>query len=144
MPMRHLPGIFFQLTALAAQAGCLLLLVLARYGQTPPESLPVPTILFFGAMLSGPLHSLARSFSRREFGLHLAAAALLGLLLNLGLQASPDYSAGWLLAPATALLLTALLRLPAVRTGNMLSAMTVYGACTVLANYTLDSFLPVG
>lgn len=144
MPMRYLPALFFQLTVLAVQAGSLLLLVLARFGQNPPDTLPVPTILFFGAMLSGPLHSLARGFNRRQFRRNLVLAVLLSLLLSLVLKLSPDYSAWWLLAPGTALLLTCLLRLPAQRRGDMLSAMTVYTACTVLANYTLDSFLPVG
>ncbi len=142
--MRLIPQFFFQLTVLLVQAGCLLLLVLARFGQNPPEALPLPTIVFFGAMMSGPLHSLSRDSGRRSLTLSLLLAAALSLLLSGLLRPSADFTTDWLLAPATALLLTLLLRLPARRTGDMLSAVTVYTACTVLANYTLDSFLPVG
>jgi len=136
--------LFFQFTLLAAQAGSLLLLVLARFGQTPPESLPLPTIVFFAAALTGPLHAASRRFSGREFAVAAAVAVPLGLGLCLLLGLSPDHSATWLYAPAVTLLLTALLRLLSRERGDMLSAMTVYTACTVLANYTLDSFLPLG
>lgn len=144
MPAKTLSFLLFQFTILAAQAGSLLLLVLARFGQNPPPELPVPAILFFGAIASGILHPLARSFSRRELAGVLTVAALLSGGLSFALSFSPDWTAAWLLAPATAVAVTMLLRLPATRTGDMLSAMTVYTACTVLANYTLDSFLPVG
>ena len=144
MPARTIQHIFFQLTLLAVQAGCLLLLVLARFGQNPPEALPLPTIVFFGAMLSGILHPLSRDFRVRELGVAVVLAGLLGAGLNLLLQVSPDHTAAWLLAPATALAITLALRLVGQERGDMLSAMTVYTTCTVLANYTLDSFLPIG
>jgi len=136
--------LFFQFTLLASQAGSLVLLVLARFGQQPPESLPLPALIFFAAALTGPLHAASRRFSGRAF---LAAAALavpLAGILNLALLAVDDHSALWLAAPAVTLLFTAALRLLPRRTADMLSPMTVYTACTVLANYTLDSFLPLG
>lgn len=144
MPARFLSHFFFQFTLLAVQAGSLLLLVLARYGQAPPESLPVPTLVFFGAMLSGVLHPLSRDFRGRELGFAVGVAVLLGAGLNLFLQASDDHTVTWLIPPAVALTVTLLLRLFRPRTGDMLSAMTVFITCTVLANYTLDSFLPIG
>lgn len=144
MPARITQHIFFQLTLLAVQAGSLLLLVLARFGQNPPESLPLPTIVFFGAMLSGILHPLSREFRSRELSAAIVLAGLLGLGLNQLLQVSPDHTAAWLLAPAVALAVTMALRLFSPQRGDMLSAMTVYTTCTVLANYTLDSFLPLG
>lgn len=142
---RRLPAhFFFQLILLIAQAGSLLLLVLARFGQQPPESLPLPTLIFFAAALTGPLHAASSRFTGSEF-LRAAALALpLAGALSLLLLMSADHSPAWLAAPAVTLLLTATLRLAPKRTGDMLSAMTVYTACTVLANYTLDSFLPVG
>src|SRR5690625_5084077 len=94
-------------------------------------------------MLSGPPHSLSRDLSVVRFAAVSAVAVAASLLLSLLLQRSAAHSPEWLPAHAVALLLTGLLRLPARRTGDMLSAMTVYSACTVLANYTLDSFLPV-
>lgn len=144
MPARTFSYLLFQLTILAVQAGSLLLLVLARFGQNPPAELPLPTLIFFGAIAAGVLHPLSRGSSRRELTGALAAAAVLSATLSMILRFSPDWTPAWLLAPATAIAVTLLLRLPSVRTGDMLSAMTVYTACTVLANYTLDSFLPIG
>lgn len=145
MPAKLLSHILLQFFLLAAQAGCLLLLTLAGYGQNPPAALQIPTILFFGAVLSGPLHSLSRDRSRSWLLTGSSVAAVAGLALALLLNSqSPEWTASWLLAPATALAITLALRpLPKSR-GDMFSAMTVYAACTVLANYTLDSFLPLG
>lgn len=145
MPAQLLSQILFQFFLLAAQAGSLLLLVLARFGQTPPEQLQIPAILFLGAILSGPVFALARGRDNRWLGRSIALALVLnaGLALLLA-QTSPDFTWTWLLAPATAVLITLGLRLLAAGRGDMLSAMVVYGASTVLANYTLDSFLPLG
>jgi hypothetical protein len=60
IPRQTLDSTLFLLLALAAQAGCLLLLWLSTFGQNPFPELPTPMILMFGALLSGPLESLAR------------------------------------------------------------------------------------
>lgn len=134
----------FQLLVLAAVAGCLLLFQLAQFGQTPPAALQLPAVLLFGALLAGPLYPVAQHLSREGLLVASAVALLLSgglsLLLPLVSAASPSY---WL-AALTAVLLTLVFgRLPP-RRGAMLSAMSVYIVCTILANYTLDSFLPLG
>jgi uncharacterized PurR-regulated membrane protein YhhQ (DUF165 family) len=145
IPRQTLNSTLFLLLALAAQAGCLLLLWLSTFGQNPFPELPAPMILMFGALLSGPLESLARHTPPARFAALLAGAVALNLgylaLAASGLFASSPL---YLLAPATALLLTALFRGLPGRLGEMLSAMTVYVVATVLANYTFDSFIPLG
>src|SRR5690625_6852114 len=125
MHLRNITFSLFQLTVLAIQAGCLLLLVMARFGQNPPETLPLATIVFFGAMLSGPLHSLSRDWSGRRFAAATAVAVAASLLLSLLLQGSADHRPERLLAPAVALPLTGLLGRPAGSTGAMLRRVAV-------------------
>lgn len=154
MPSRLLQHVLYQLFALAAQAGCMLLLYLSGFGQSPFPELPVPTIVFFGLLLQGPLYSVSRNFGLWE----LAGAAALALVLGAGfgwlVPEASGYAASYMLALASAVGVSLLLRLlrgqvwtregrPGTH-GDMLSAMLVYIACTVLATYTLDSFIPLG
>jgi uncharacterized PurR-regulated membrane protein YhhQ (DUF165 family) len=129
--------VLFQLLLIAAAAGCVLLLQLSRFGQNPPEQLPLPTIIMFGALLSGPLYPVSRGL-----GAGLRLAVLLALPVTLGVALL--LPAGYALASLTALVLTVAFNRLSVRRGAMLSAMLVYIVCTVLANYTFDAFLPVG
>jgi uncharacterized PurR-regulated membrane protein YhhQ (DUF165 family) len=142
-PARHMT--LFVLLALATQAGCLLLLWLSTFGQNPFPELPVPMILMFGALATGPLEALARRLSPPHLRLALVLAvvanlAYLALAPALTSEALPRY----LLAPGAALALTVAFRYLPGRLGEMLSAMTVYVVATVLANYTFDSFIPLG
>lgn len=134
----------FTALALATQAGCLLLLWLSSFGQNPFPQLPLPMILMFGALAAGPLESLARPMTNRRFAVALlSAVAANGAYL--ALTAAGDVGRSlYLAAPAAALLLTLLFRSLPGRWGPMLSAMSVYLVATVLANYTFDSFLPLG
>lgn len=136
--------VLFQLFMLCAPAGCLLLLQLSQFGQNPPSELPLPTIIMFGALLCGPLFPISRKLTRTGLLLASLLAALLGSSTALLLPAVSDASVSFGLAGLTALLLTLVFNRLPVRTGAMLSAMTVYVVCTVLANYTFDAFLPVG
>jgi uncharacterized PurR-regulated membrane protein YhhQ (DUF165 family) len=136
--------LLFQFLLLCAPAGCLLLLHLSQFGQNPPAQLPLPTIFMFGALLCGPLYPVSRRLGRPGLLIASLLALLSGAAAALLLPSVTDASLNFGLAGLTALLLTlGFNRLP-VRTGAMLSAMTVYVVCTVLANYTFDAFLPVG
>ncbi|MEX2540438.1 MAG: VUT family protein [Trueperaceae bacterium] len=132
------------LLSVAAQAGCLLLLWLSTFGQNPFPELPVPMILMFGALLSGPLESLSRQLPARAMLIGLLGAVAANLLYLALANLLAEAATLYLLAPATALALTATFRILSGRYGEMLSAMTVYGVATVLANYTFDSFIPFG
>lgn len=132
----------FILFALLAQAGCALLLWLSSFGQDPFPRLPLPVIVMFGALAVGPLHALAARLGRA--GLLTAVAAALALNgVYFALPGLPGESR-YLLAPVVALLLTLLLRSLPEDWGGMLAAMSVYVVATILANYTFDSFLPLG
>lgn len=142
-PARPFDFLAFLLVVLAAQLGCALLLHLSRFGQDPPAALPLPTIVMFGLLAAGPLYPLARRLPRwRSLALPTALAACLAAtwLLPPAYGGDPRY----LLAPAAGAALTLALAVLPERRGAMLSAMSVYTVCTVLANYTFDSFLPVG
>lgn len=125
------------LTALLAGAGPAALLWLAGFGQQPPERLPLLAIALFGAIFTGLLH---------DIGAVRARALLWFLLLGLAAAAATRLTAlgdpRYLVAPLAAAVLAVL----CARLGRpaLLSAATVYVACTLLANYTLDSFLPLG
>lgn len=134
----------FLLLSVAAQAGCLLLLWLSTFGQSPFPELPVPMILMFGALLSGPLESLTRRLPGRIVVTGLLGAVVANLLYLALASPVAEASPLYLLAPAAALSLTVTFRSLPEPYGEMLSAMTVYGVATVLANYTFDSFIPLG
>lgn len=137
--------VLFALLALASQAGCLLLLWLSGFGQNPFPELPIPMILMFGALWAGPLESLARRFPPRELWLALSGSVLLNLAyVLLAPLVTSGVSSLYLLAPATALTLVVVFHALPGRLGEMLSAMTVFIVATVLANYTFDSFIPIG
>ncbi len=144
LPVNLLRSLLFNLFSLASFAGCLLLLVLSRYGQNPFPELPVPTVLFLGALMSGPLFAVSRGY--RVSGLALSSLFALTLTGLLGwlLSGHPDFSPVWFLSPLTAVSVTFALRQLRPGRADMLAGMTVYVACTVLATYTLDSFLPLG
>jgi len=127
---------------LFAQAGCLLLLRLSQFGQNPFPELPLVTVLMFGALFVSPLLHL-----RRMEGARSPWVPALGVGLNLAFWAafapSGFFSPLYLLAPLAAILLAELYPLVFGKHAAMLAAMTVYVVCTLLANYTFDSFLPL-
>ncbi len=135
-------------TALAAVAvgglaglGNGLLWRLSQFGQHPYPVLPFTLIVLFGLLFTGLLVDLTAGRDRRRAAGLLAAAALVGALAAYAVPfAEPRYA----LAPVAAAAAAAVLRFATRRRAVMLGAMTVYVSCTLLANYTFDSFLPVG
>ncbi len=127
--------------AVAAALGNGLLWRLSQFGQHPYPILPYALVTLFGLLFTGLLVDLTIALDARRSALVLGLAALLGTLAPLVLPfAEPRYA----LAPLAAVVAAALLRTAAPRRAVMLAAMTVYVGCTLLANYTFDSFLPVG
>ncbi|MBX3143922.1 MAG: VUT family protein [Trueperaceae bacterium] len=130
--------------ALIAGAGPALLLRLAQFGQQPPDRLQVPVVLLFGALFVGLLVELTTALEPRRRDAVLVAATAVGASLPAALALFGSWDPRYLLSPlvagGAALLLS---RLDAKR-AQMFGAMLVFTACTLLANYTLDSFLPLG
>ncbi len=117
-----------------------LLFVLSRFGQSPPEALPWAVIGLLGALLGAPAAAAAAhlppplraSTAAAGAGLSLAVAVISGL--------PPAYAAT---VPVTLLVLALLRALPGERP-DLYGAALVYVGCTILANFTFDSFLPLG
>lgn len=111
---------------------------MASFGQDPAGRLPLAALAFLGAMFADPLAQSLRRGGRSGALVGLAAVAA---ALVLGLAVSdPRHLTAPLVTVGLALALAALPR----RAGDMWGAISVYTASTVLANYTLDAFLPVG
>jgi queuosine precursor transporter len=116
------------------------LFALSRFGQSPPEVLPWAVVVLLGALLSAPAAAAAAHLPRR------AGAALAGIGATLAVAAAvlAGLPAAYLGTLPPLLLGLALLRsLPGERP-ELYGAALVYVGCTVLANFTLDSFIPLG
>ncbi|HZW98647.1 MAG TPA: VUT family protein [Trueperaceae bacterium] len=135
-------GLLVFLTALAAGLGPAALYWLARFGQEPPERLPLAAIPLLGAVLAGPLADLTMRLSRRAAMTWLAGALMVGLASAAATLVTPAADFRYFLCPLSAVVLAAVLR--EMRPAGLAQAVCVYVACTLLANFTLDSFLPVG
>lgn|GEM_PF-269034 len=129
-------------TALASGLGPAALFWLAGFGQAPPERLPLAAVPLLGAVLCGPLVDLTARLARRAALGLLALAAVVGVAAAVATLALPGAGPYYLLSPVAATLLAGLLRETQPR--GLYPAVAVYVACTLLANFTLDSFLPVG
>ncbi len=126
---------------LAAALGNGLLWRLSQFGQHPYPVLPFALITLFGLLFTGLLADLTAGQGTRQAARVLSAALVAGAPAALTLPfAEPRYA----LAPVAAVAAAALLRFTVPRRAIMLGAMAVYVSCTLLANYTFDSFLPVG
>ena len=127
---------------MAAGTGPAALFWLAGFGQEPPDRLPLAAVPLLGAVLSGALTDLTAALRRRVALAWLAGSLAVGLLAAAATLGAPAAGAFYLLCPLTAVLLAAVLR--EARPPGLAPAVTVYVACTLLANFTLDSFLPLG
>lgn len=114
------------------------LLVLTGFGQDPPDRLAPAALVAFGALFGD---AFARSFARLGHAsiAWIAAGALAALAPALALDAGRD-----LLPVGVAIALGAALQLVPERRARLFGPAAVFVAATVLANYTLDAFLPVG
>lgn len=152
------PILINQLAYLLGPLGAALLFVFAQLGQRPPETLPLAVVALLGALLAAPLTFTRRRLSARWrtlsplSGALLAVAAAAGVaLLHGGLTTDGVLQPGiagaalaGIAASAIAFVLSSLLlRLGGERT-ELYAGATVFVVCTVLANFTLDSFVPVG
>lgn len=131
------------LASVATVPFCALLLRLSGFGANPFPELPLAVIVMAGLLFVGMLHPLAKRLPLRTVAAACAAAALAGWVTALAMADSGG-SEAYALAPVAAAAATLLLRAFPDRTGTMLAAMGVYVLCTLLANYTFDSFLPLG
>ena len=140
---RSFTPFFYVLLTLSAQAGCLLLFKLSQFGQNPLPQLPLVVVLYFGALFVAPLLGVTRGLESVRRWLTLAVALFANFGLSFILKDAALGASLYWLAPFTALVLTELYPLLFKKHAPLLAAMTVYVVCTLLANYTLDSFLPL-
>lgn len=136
--------ILYQTVLVLAQLGAVLLLILARYGQTPPEQLPIAAVMFWGVLMGASVSSTAAQFSRPGLVRTVGVSVLLNAGLALVLPVVSEAAWWYALAPLAGNAFVLALHTLFPKRHDMLSAMTIYIVCTVLANYTLDSFLPIG
>lgn len=133
----------FLLLGLAIQAGCLLLFRLSQFGQNPFPQLPIAVIIFFGLLFVSPVLTLLQRYNAKTQVWLLIAALLLTIGLHFFLRFSAPGAQFYMLAPILALLVAYSLPLVFPKHASLLAAMLVYIVCTLLANYTFDSFLPL-
>lgn len=129
---------------LSAAAGPALLLRLAQFGQQPPDRLQLPAVLLFGTLFVGLLTDLTVGLGARRRSTVLMVATALGAGLAALMALTSGWDARYILSPLVAGTVSLALSRLDDRRAAMLSAMLVYTTCTLLANYTLDSFLPLG
>lgn len=133
---RALPFYLFALTS--SQALCWALLWVARSSQgvAAAPTLPPVVPVLVGLLSVGATYPLGRRLEPRSKLLVFGVA----LALNLLLASFAPTPLTFALAPAVALVAGELYRVFGTR-APMLAAMTVYVVCTLLANFTFDSFL---
>ncbi len=148
----------FILVTLIANLGCFLLLYLSQFSQegNPFTQLPLTVVILFGALFTGLTFPLGKLLKEQDANLWLVAAISLfvNMLAALTLDKvsinspaeSIDTIAGawwYILAPITAISLAHFYTHIFKKHAGLLTAMTVYIVCTLLANFTFDSFLPL-
>ncbi len=155
---RSLGLIFVTLLSVAA---CFVLLYLGQYAQfgTPPQQLHIEVIIFLGVLFTGFVFPFLKGLESNRgiynqpkstaVALALIAATILTFIFTRLTLTSPTtqlaLKGSWwyLFAPATALGLAWLLQSTLRDKAGLWVAILTYVVCTVLANYTLDSFIPV-
>lgn len=133
----------FVLAAVSTVPFCRLLLELSGFGPNPFPALPAAVIALVGVLFAGILHPLSQRLGAVQAG---AAGAIAVALATATALAMPSLGGAALygLAAATGVTVALTFRVLPSRVGRMLAAMSVYVVCTLLANYTFDSFLPLG
>lgn len=135
------------LVALLLGAGPAALAYFSLFGPTPTDQLPLLAVALFGLLFVAPFQDLFAAQPREK------AARLLTLVALIAMAATTaTVMLGWgewryLLAPVTGLALASALifwRQRPVAQRELWAAVLVYVSATLLANFTLDSFLPVG
>jgi queuosine precursor transporter len=132
---------------------CFVLLYLGQYAQfaPPPQHLRFEVIIFLGVLFTGFVFPFLRGLESKSVSIFtalLVAASTTFVLTHLVI-ASPTtqlpLQGTWmyLLAPLVALGLSLVMQTTLRERASLWVAILVYVVCTVLANYTLDSFIPV-
>jgi queuosine precursor transporter len=155
------PFVLLVVTLALGPAGAALLYAFAHLGQRPPDALPTAVVVLLGALLATPAAFMRRRLdaARRRAAIALGTLAAVATALALGALVGdatatattglvPAGAAGAALAglasTAFALVLSSgLLALRGERT-DLVGGASVFVVCTVLANFTLDSFVPLG
>lgn len=123
---------------LVSQALCGVLLWIARSSQgvAAAETLPVVVLVLVGWLFAGGTYALGRGWQGR------AKVSVLGtaLVLNSLVAWVAPVPFAFIVAPTVVVLGGEVLR-GFGRRAPMLAAMSVYVVCTLLANFTFDSFL---
>lgn len=142
--IRGIPIVLAVLTLALAPAAAALLFTLSQFGQRPPEALPFPVAIFLGLLFATPLAFMLRRLAGapRVITVLVGAGAAIGVALLLA-PFGFDVAIGLLSAAVSTTGAFTLLALRGLRT-EMYGAINVFIVCTVLANFTLDSFLPLG
>ena len=145
--LSRISPIFSYLTAtLTANLGCSLLLYLAQSGDgvaAASATLPLIVIIFVGGLFTGVVYHLRQQLREGRLTGTISAALLINGavsgLLTLFMGASPLF----FIAPLTAIIMGEFYARFLQEDAAMLAAMTVYILCTLLANFTFDTFIPL-
>ncbi len=137
---RATPMVVLVIAAGAGPFVATLLHALAQYGSMPPTTLPWPVLALVGVLLAAPLSAAAAHLPARLAALVAAAAAAAGAVAAVAL----DLPLRDLVTLPVALAVAAALRALPGRRAELYGAALVFVGATVLANFTLDSFLPFG
>ncbi|MDT3682647.1 MAG: VUT family protein [Truepera sp.] len=121
----------------------------STFGPTPTDHLPLLALALFGLLFPGALTDLrsvqtSRGATAGAAVVVVGGAAVVAALAVLGLARWEYLLAPASLAAALALLRTIRNRAGGPRLESLLAAAAVYVAATLLANFTLDSFIPLG
>jgi uncharacterized PurR-regulated membrane protein YhhQ (DUF165 family) len=135
------PFLTYLVLTITVQAVCWALLWVARSSQgvAAADTLPLAVLVLVGLLFVGGSYALSRTLATPSLG---QRAAVLGgvLALNALVAWSVAAPATFVLAPFIAVAAGELYRAFG-RHAVMLAAISVYLACTLLANFTFDSFL---
>lgn len=137
-------GLALALVGVALGVGPAVLAYLSRFGPTPTERLPQLAVALYGLLFVGALVDLCSGLPRRRAGRRLGAVVGLALAAAAATALSPWGEWRYLLAPAAALAGGAALLAGRGPRRGLYAAGAVYLSATLLANFTLDAFLPLG
>lgn len=153
MPSQLSRSIGLVVVTLLSVVACFVLLYLGQYAQfgPPPQQLRVEVIVFLGVLFTGFVFPFLQRLESKSVTIVIALilAALTTFALARLTIASPTthlpLQGTWLylLAPFVALGLSLVMKTTLRERASLWVAILVYVVCTVLANYTLDSFIPV-
>jgi len=138
MPRYPRTALLYLSLTLAAQALLWALLWVARSSQgvAAAETLPPVVLVLVGWLFAGGTYALGEGLKPRAKRLTLGGV----LALNALVAALAPVPFAFVVAPVVAVAVSEILRIFG-RHAPMLAAMGVYIACTLLANFTFDSFL---